>query len=133
MDQIINHFGLEDVVSLIPPMSYSDSLSYISQCDVSLIIEAQCEEGIYLPTKFVDAMQTHKPVFCVSPSNGTLRDMVSLYNVGYYSDNTSVISIEKVIEQMLLDFKNNNLPTVDNNVASDFFEDSIIDKFRSII
>ena len=34
---------------------------------------------------------------------------------------------------MLLDFKNNNLPTVDNNVASDFFEDSIIDKFRSII
>ena len=78
-------------------------------------------------------MLTHKPVFCVSPSNGTLRDMVSLYNVGYYSDNTSVISIEKVIEQMLLDFKNNNLPTVDNNVASDFFEDSIIDKFRSII
>ena len=133
LDQIINHFGLEDVVSLIPPMSYSDSLSYISQCDVSLIIEAQCEEGIYLPTKFVDAMQTHKPVFCVSPSNGTLRYMVSLYNVGYYSDNTSVISIEKVIEQMLLDFKNNNLPTVDNNVASDFFEDSIIDKFRSII
>ena len=59
--------------------------------------------------------------------------MVSLYNVGYYSDNTSVISKEKVIEQMLLDFNNNNLPTVDNNVASDFFEDSIIDKFRSII
>ena len=59
--------------------------------------------------------------------------MVSLYNVGYYSDNTSVVSIEEVIEQMLLDFKNNNLPIVDSNVASEFFENSIIDKFRSII
>ena len=29
-------------------------------------------------------------------------------------------------------YDGNNLPTVDNNVASDFF-DSIIDKFRSII
>lgn len=63
---------LSDIVEFIPPKRYSECMDLISSCDVSLIIETTCEEGIYLPTKCVDAFQCSKPIFCVSPKIGTL-------------------------------------------------------------
>lgn len=71
-------------------------MDLISSCDVSLIIETTCEEGIYLPTKCVDAFQCSKPIFCVSPKIGTLRDIVEKFHVGYISD---IDNIDDVVSQ----------------------------------
>lgn len=133
LDFMSKSFNLEGIVKLLPPKTYSDSLGFISTCNISLIIEAQCEEGIYLPTKFVDAMQTNVPVFCVSPSKGTLREMVARYNVGYSCDNTSVEDIERELLKMIDDFDHQNFPCVDKEKANYFYEDSIIKLFEDFI
>ncbi len=133
LDRKINALGLEEIVSLVPPQTYSNSLGFISTCHISLIIEAQCEEGIYLPTKFVDALQIQVPVFCVSPSLGTLCDIVSKYKVGYICDNTSIEDTERTICKMLDDYVLGNLPKIDYNIVSCFYEDSITDLFKSFI
>lgn len=129
---IVKDNGLSDIVELLPPKGYTDSLSFISTCDMALIIEAICEEGIYLPTKFVDSIQCGLPVFCVSPKVGTLHDLIEQYHNGYFSDNTSVESIKQALKQAINDYRNNNLPIISKSNMEYFFEESIINKFNSI-
>ena len=79
---------------------------------MAIIIEAECEEGIYLPTKFVDAIQSGLPVFCVSPFPGTLNDMVEKYAVGFYANNTSIDDVENKLINAYNDFLNKSLPEI---------------------
>lgn len=131
--QIIDEYGLSDCVSLQQGLPYAKALDVISSSDISLIIEAVCEEGIYLPTKFVDSIQSYTPVMCVSPTKGTLHDLVNQYNIGYWCDNQSVENIEQCLLQVLYDFQNNKLPQVSYSTADYFFENSIIKLYKLIL
>ena len=133
LDKIIKEKNLDDIVSLVGSMQYADCLNFITSCDISLIIEAQCEEGIYLPTKFADAVQCGIPVFCISPINGTLHDLIDRFHNGYYCDNESVDSIREALKQAIVDYRNKKFPKVSKSDMEYFFEDHIIEIFNSII
>ncbi len=128
---VIDHH-LNNIVHFTGPKQYADCLEFIASCDLSLIIEAQCAEGIYLPTKFVDAVQSLVPVFCVSPQPGTLKDLVGKYHNGYYSNNCSVESIKDALKQAVFDFKAGAFPKVDIETMGCFFEGEIVNQFTSI-
>lgn len=131
--QLVDIYDLNDNITFLPSMSYSESLKYLSSANISLIIEAICEEGIYLPTKFVDAIQCHTPVLCVSPQHGTLHDYVDRYNVGYFCDNENVENIAFTIARIFRDFKQNKLPVVDLKQVESFFNEYIIKQYKEII
>lgn len=133
LDGFVKKLGLEQYVKLLPPLVYADSLAFISTCDMALIVEAICEEGIYMPTKFVDSLQCGLPVFCVSPHEGTLKDMVNKYGVGYYCDNTSVKDIEVSLRKAITDFHANKLPKISKENLTYFFENDIVAQFSSIL
>ena len=130
---IIKEKKLDGIVELLGSKKYTDCLEFITSCNLSLIIEAQCEEGIYLPTKFADAVQCRVPVFCVSPNKGTLHDMVDKYHNGYYCDNESIKSIESALRQAIIDYKNNQFPIVSKSNMEYFFEDRILEQFNAIL
>lgn len=129
---LIKESGLEEIVELLPPMVYSRSIDFISSCDLSLIIEAECEEGIYLPTKFVDSIQCKVPVFCVSPSPGTLQDLVNKYNIGYYAFNKDKASVIGALRHAIADYKQGALPTIQMSQVSAFFEKDIVKMYEQI-
>lgn len=133
LSEIIRNNKVDDIVELLPPKKYADSLSFISSCDMALIIEAECEEGIYLPTKFVDAIQSGQPVFCVSPLPGTLNDMVEKYAVGFCANNTSIDDIETKLKKAYNDFLNKSLPEINKEKLNYFFEENIVSLFSSIM
>lgn len=133
INDLVNSLELNDVVSFKPSMSYSESLNYLAKADLSLIIEAICEEGIYLPTKFVDAMQSSIPVFCVSPHDGTLNDLVNKHQVGYVCDNSNVDSIVRTLKTTISDFKNKNMPKVEQHKVECFFESYIVNQYKNLI
>lgn len=123
--------NLDKIVKMTGPKQYADCLDFIASCDLSLIIEAQCEEGIYLPTKFADAVQCRVPVFCVSPLLGTLHDLVDKFHNGYFCDNNSKESICNVLKMAILDYKKDKLPIVSKSQLEYFFEDSIVKQYES--
>ena len=133
LDCFVRKLGLERYVKLLPPLVYADCLSFISTCDMVLIVEAICDEGIYMPTKFVDSLQCGLPVFCVSPHEGTLKDMVNKYGVGYYCDNTSVKDIEVSLRKAITDFHAKQLPQINKENLTYFFENDIVAQFNSIL
>lgn len=133
LDAFVKENNIETVVELLPPKGYTESLSFISSCNMTLIIEAVCEEGIYLPTKFVDSIQCGLPPFCISPNPGTLNDMVNKYGIGYSALNTSVSDIADKLETAYYDFQEGKVnPATPENLGY-FFEENIVSLFTSII
>ena len=125
--------GLSNVVEFLPPKKYSECMDFISSCDVSLIVETSCEEGIYLPTKCVDAFQCGKPIFCVSPKIGTLRDIVETSHVGYISNIDDIEDVISKITIMLKDYQLNRLPVASFVQVPEFFEDYIANQYADLI
>ena len=133
LEENIKNMSLENFVKIIPSKDYFNALEFISTCTISIVIEAECDEGIYLPTKVVDSIQCQVPVFCISPKEGTQRDLINRYNIGYFADNSSVEDIEKILNTIIVDFENNNLPNIKSDNVSYFFEDEVVNRYMSII
>lgn len=82
---LISQYGLEKYVSILSPVTYGDSLKTLTDYDVAVIFEAPCEEGIFLPTKVSDYMQSGVNIFAVSPANGVLHDLREQSKIGYFA------------------------------------------------
>ncbi len=133
LKSLSSSLGLSEIVEFIPPMNYSECMKFISSCDISLIVETSCDEGIYLPTKCVDAFQCAKPIFCVSPKVGTLRDIVEKSRVGYISDIDDAEDVVLQIKSMLKDFKGAQFHKISKNTVPAFFEDYIAEQYNKIL
>ena len=73
-------------VEIVKPLEYIENLKFIARCDIALLIEAPCKEGVFLPTKVGDYMQCEKDIFAISPSKGTLHDLYEKGVVKYFAD-----------------------------------------------
>lgn len=128
----VHKLKMEENIITLPPKNYFDTIEIVSKRHLSVVIEAICEEGIYLPTKVVDSIQSMVPIFCVSPQKGTQHDLVDQYKIGYYANNESPEEIASQLEQAIVDFENDNLPKIDIDKLN-FFENSIIEQYNDIL
>ena len=106
---LIEDLGLNDIIKIINPMDYEDSLATLKEYDVTLIIEADCEEGIFLPTKVGDYMQFKKTIFAMSPVVGVLNDLYSENFIQYFAVVNSQKEILSELEKIAKHFTNRKL------------------------
>jgi hypothetical protein len=57
------------------PVNYEDSLNYVADSAVCVLVEGDFTEGIFLPSKLCDYITARKPVLAFSPEIGTVADM----------------------------------------------------------
>ena len=67
---------MDTVIKFERQVGYLESLRRMQQADILLLIEAEMEEGIFLPSKFCDYIASGKPTLMYSPINGTVSDIV---------------------------------------------------------
>lgn len=101
---LIAELKLEQYIFFISPKEYKESLQILLSYDIAVIIEADCEEGIYLPTKVSDFMQMSIPIFAISPSIGILNDLYKMKQIPYFADVKDINAIAKQIELVYEDF-----------------------------
>lgn len=70
------HLGLSEAVVSLGPVSYEMSLQHIADAAVCLLVEADLNVGIFLPSKLCDYHAARKPVLALSPAVGTVNDLV---------------------------------------------------------
>lgn len=126
----IDKLGLNDYVNLIPPIDYNDSLAILKNYHVTLIVEANCDEGIFLPTKVGDYMQYGKVIFAISPQNGVLNDLYKDKYIQYFSSHQSD-DVYNELKGLYFDFKNNNLREV--NFYNKFSDSSVLEQYKVIL
>ncbi|WP_286754112.1 MULTISPECIES: hypothetical protein [Sphingobacterium] len=96
-------------INLLAPVDYKKSLDMLRDYDVALIIEAPCEEGIFLPTKVGDYMSNNTPIFSISPSVGILKDLYDKNYVQYFADVGNSDEIFNEFSKIYDDFKKGKL------------------------
>lgn len=128
--QIINSLQLDDYVNVFPPVSYYKSLDEQSNYDVSVIIEAACEEGVFLPTKVSDFVEVEMPVFTVSPNSGVLHDLYDRNIIPYFADVKSINSIKATITKIYNDYLKGKI--VNTRMPEEYSAHSIAEAYYNI-
>jgi len=109
---LIKQYGLDNIVHFTGPLGYTETLDRCRESDVLIVIEAPYEEGIYLPSKFVDYVQTGRAILAISPSTGTLRDLLSVYGGGIATDCTSIEDIVCALDKLYTEWTRGTLAEV---------------------
>lgn len=122
--------GLEDIVRVFPPVSYSESLDLLQKYDLALIIEAPCPEGVFLPSKVSDAMAAGLSVFAISPAVGVLHDLFENGYIHYFSDVTRLESIVEGLDAIASDFLAGRLGRT--AVPTDFLPEYVGNQYERI-
>jgi glycosyltransferase involved in cell wall biosynthesis len=91
------HYNVENMIHFTGPLSYADTIEQLAKNDLLIVLEGQYEEGIYLPSKFIDYVQTGRPVLSISPKISTLNDILSQYGGGIAADCCSSDSITSAL------------------------------------
>jgi glycosyltransferase involved in cell wall biosynthesis len=89
--------GVSDIVWIEAPKTYEKTQSRAASSSVLVVIEAPCDEGIFFPSKFVDFIQTGRPVLAISPRVGTLSDILSKNGGGIAVDNRSSVDVANAL------------------------------------
>ena len=128
-------YGIQEHVRCTGPMSYLATMEYLSQSDVAVLVEAPCEEGIFLPSKLIDYAQTGRPIFAASPRNGTVADLMAKHGGGIAADTSSSESIAGALTALHRAWKRRELDEKFNSreLCKQFTSDSILDSYQEIL
>ena len=126
-------YRLEEIIKIISPMPYIENLKFISQCDVALLIEANCEEGIFLPTKVGDYMQCKKDIFAISPSIGTLSDLHHNKAIKYFANCNDDKAICLELQKIYANRELYQLRQCVGGICAEFTAASIINSYKELL
>ncbi len=134
-EELVQRLGLTDVVKTMGPMAYEDVQRLTRDCDVLVIIEAPCREGIFFPSKFVDYVQTGNPILAVSPATGTLADVLLAHGGGIAVDCGSADAIAHALARMHTEWARGTLHETygSDRLAGLFDQERVLKMYLEII
>jgi glycosyltransferase involved in cell wall biosynthesis len=134
LNYLINKYNLENFVFFEKSKSYLETLNYMKLFDVLCVIEAKIDEGIFLPSKFIDYVSLKKPILCFSPLNGTLADTIKKYDGGIVIDNQDNDSVYNGLKHLMnLKEENSLYKITSNNAIRNYFDEkTIVDKYKNV-
>ena len=109
MESLASELHLTANVSSVGRVSYEQSLQFIRGATVCVLVEAEMQEGIFLPSKLVDYLSARKPVLALSPKVGVVNDMAERFGI-LRVDTGDVEAVRRTIGSLYSDFRNRTLP-----------------------
>ena len=126
---MIENEPLKGVVNMRKPVAYHESLAILEEYDIALIIEAACEEGIFLPTKVSDFMMAGKRMLAICPRVGVLHDLFEQGSISYFGDVTDVDSVKSALINMVEDCKESGWGDFIVKVPNSFTAEYVVNEF----
>ncbi len=99
--EMAKKYGLADLTSIIPPVSYTESLRYMKQSDCLIVIDADIENSPFLPSKVVDYAGSKTAILGITPSNSptdTFLKELGQKCFNYKEKNTLITYLRKLIQ-----------------------------------
>lgn len=94
LNQMIDKYRLHEHVFNLGRKSYDETCLLVEQSDIAIVLEAPCEEGIFLPSKLLDYLQHNCSIWAISPSPGVLEDLINEYGGGVFTNCSSEDDLE---------------------------------------
>jgi len=133
MGEFSAKLGISQIVQILGTLGYEETQRTLESEDVFVIVEAPMAEGIFLPSKFVDAIQLGKPIFAVSPREGTLADVLNSRGGGIAVDCTRPDEIARGLAQLHLAWKSGQLSSYSSQqIESLYSEEFVLNEYRKL-
>ncbi|GGJ89014.1 glycosyltransferase [Parabacteroides faecis] len=129
---LIKNYNLDDNINIITPKDYITNLEIMSKFDLALLIEANMEEGIFLPTKLGDYMQCRLPIWTISPKTGEANDLYKDRSILYFSDVSSHESIADSLKIIYSDYLTKKSHFQRRNIIEEYQQDYILNLYKKI-
>src|SRR6266403_2048236 len=108
IESLVSELQLTANVRSVGRVTYQESLKFIRGAAVCVLVEAQMQEGIFLPSKLVDYVSAKKPVLALSPKVGVVNDMAESFGI-LRVDSGDVGAVRRAIASLYVDFRNRTL------------------------
>ncbi len=127
-------YKIEKIINFTGPLSYTDTIGKLAENNVLVVLEGQYDEGIYLPSKFIDYVQIGKPILAISPKNSTLNDILQKYRGGIAADCCTPKTITAALFELYKHWENGSLNDEygSQNLYSLFSPETIIEQYETI-
>lgn len=114
MDTIlkIESLGFRNVFKMVGKVSFEDSLFYMKQSSLLLLIEEEGEEGLFFPSKLTDYLAASKPILGIIPKYCVSREILS--ENGHHCFNHSDI---ENIANFIVGFPKRNETEINNKIS----------------
>jgi len=131
--ELVDKFKLENHITVLPPSDYLSNLKLMSEYDLALLIEANLEEGIFLPTKLGDYMQSCLPVWAISPQKGVLNDLYISNKISYFSNVAHVDSIADEMSLIYEDFVKSKGVLPRQKIIEEYSSSTVLDLYTNYV
>ena len=130
-----HQYGVASLVTVNSNKNYHATQVAMRDASVLLIIEAQCDEGIYLPSKVSDIVQTGKPILALSPREGVLNDLITQHGGGMVVDNQSVDAVMNALESLFKAWQRGYLQEKygSRHLMTIFGEDAVVEILGDVV
>jgi len=95
MQRMLKDYSVAGYCELHGGADYAAANRRISCADATLLIEADLDDGIFLPSKLVEYVQCGRPTIAIGPRKGTVNDLITQCGGGVFADCRSPAAIEK--------------------------------------
>ena len=95
-----SQLGLGHVVRVDTPKSYEETQEIVAGSSVCLLIEATGVESVFFPSKFVDYIQTGRPILAITPRDSTVSSILSKNGGGLAVTSNSVTEIAGALKKL---------------------------------
>jgi len=89
INQMAGKYGLTDIIKIIPPVSYRESLRYMKESDCLVVVDADIPDSPFLPSKVIDYAGSGSLILGITPEESPTRDFLN--NLGYKAFNYSQV------------------------------------------
>ncbi len=120
----LKSLGLEDVVNVLGPVPYQESLAIMSKADVLLLFQGpSCDHQI--PAKLYEYMRIGRPILALTTEKGDTGRLVTSTASGFISPIDDVEAIANALRRVVTSVEQGiALPQADRSVAARFSRQS---------
>jgi glycosyltransferase involved in cell wall biosynthesis len=116
LEKLIERYGLEEGVEVLPVVSYEESIQCMLASDGLVVIDADLPNSPFLPSKLVDYIGAGKPIVAVTPQRSATRSVVERLG-GWCFTHREVELLADCLERMIFE---GDRPQVDRAYAASF-------------
>jgi len=83
LKNLLKSYKLDSITDIIPPVKYKQSLQYMVDSDLLVVIDANFEHSPFLTSKVIDYLGSGNPIIGITPNNSPTDNLLT--QVGYKS------------------------------------------------
>lgn len=131
---LIQLFSLEEIVTIVEPMSYIKSLNFIAKMDLLFLLETDYTNGIFLPSKIADYSQVNRPIIAMGALNSEVQFILNQYGGGVYIPHSESKTLKNKLNQLYKLWENGLMDSIiaESKLSAIFNPSAIINKYNGL-